>query len=319
MTPPTTRPVRFLACCLMVGGVSLLVGAPGCEKPKPRLAPVKIEVPETPAPVKTIVERVNANADRMPEGVLLISSPVEIWAGYLDEEEKEHRLDGKGLLVFAKPNFLYLDLRHGLSGSIAEIGSDGKRYWAWYKESKTLYWGKWEHLDKPRIRDMPVRPSQLIAALGLTRLPGGTSEFLGPWPRPYDEPIPHTLHPQYRLGYFRLTDDGIRLARDYCISRVPPFLPERIIFGDKQGRVLCEATLTELKPVGVRDNAISGPPPIMPHRLWLRLVDDRNFLRLELQDPQIKPLTKRLQPPDKWYEMRPQPGWDVIQVDEEYD
>lgn len=305
----TISGVRACACVAL-----LALG--GCIKPPPR-RPV-VQTPTTqPDSLETITERINANAERMPDDVLLQSSDVAIEAGFIDEEGEEHRLVGYGSLRFVKPRYLYLDLKHGLANKMVEIGSDGERYWLWFAKRKTIWWGKHALLDRPGLRDMPIRPDQLIDALGVMPLPVASGALLGPWPQAPRALIPHTLHPQYKLSYFRQCEDGgLRLDRAYSVARVPPHLIERIVFGDAFGQISCEATLAGLEagPVDVRDEVIQGPGPVMPRRLHLRLSKDNNFISLDISRPHLKRIPPRLRPP-KWYRMQPPDDWQVIQVD----
>jgi hypothetical protein len=171
---------------------------------------------------------------------------------------------------------------------------------------------------------MPIRPDQLIAALGVTRLPSGFGPLHGVWYRVVDARIPHTLHPQYKLGYLRRTDEiATYVERDYSVSQVPPYLVERIVFGDKFGRLTGEATLDDLTEVTVKDKVIEGPGPIMPHRIYLRLADKRNYLSMKLNGPQLTKIPPKLRPPN-WWQMPYSDGkapadWQIIQIDEAYD
>ena len=295
---------------MTLAGVALV----GCNPPTPAPPP---PIPPEPEPVATVIKRVNRNADRMPAGVLL-TSPVRVEAGLIDKDGKEHHIDGDGWLRFAKPNKLHVEIKHGLGYKLFEIGSDGQRYWVWDKEGKTVWWGKYAHLHEPGVRDMPVRPDQVIAALGLTRLPALSSPLLGPWYQVTDRPLPYTLHPQCKLGYFMMLEDGrLSLDREYGISRVSPFLVERIEFRDKYGQVSCVATLARLGEVGVKKDAVEGPGPLMPQRVYLRLAKKSNFLILDVKRPSLKPMTRRLR--DGWYPFEPEAGWDVIQIDRSRD
>ncbi len=299
----------------LVVGVGVMAGIAGCpEPPRPPPAPPLDE----PEPVSAVIAHVNANADRMPPDVLLFSR-VDIQAGWFDDDGEEHRLDGGGDLKFVKPRKLLLVIKHDLGGRLAEVGSDGERYWLWYEKDKTLWWCKHEHLDKPRFRDMPIRPDQLIVALGLTRLPSGSGPLWGPWYRATGGRIPHTLNPACRLGYFSRSPDGaVRLDRDYYVSQVSPFLAERIEFRDKFGALACEATLAHLDETGIKNDAIEGPAPFMPYEIWLRLSARRSFLSVKLKAPRIQALPPLIRKRG-WWKMAPPAGTEIIQIDKEYD
>lgn len=300
----------------------VLASMVGC-KPKPPARVIQpLTTQEKVEDVDVIVDRYNANAERMPNDVILKCGFVDIQAGIVDEEGKTTEYTGGGRLYFVKPRYFYLTFGH-MASTIAKMSSDGETYWLWYKETKKVYWGKYEHLNKPRLRDMPIQPDQVIAALGLTRLPKSFDRLFGPVFSVPTQPIPHTLNPQYKLTYFRRIEDHGRLDRVYSISRRPPYLAERILFGDKHGHVGCEATLDAFRPVGVSGNVIEGPGPIMPHKIALRLPQEDGYLILELDRPQLSKIPEKLTPPN-WYkrpyvDQKPPPDWTIIQIDEEYD
>lgn len=289
---------------------ALLLMAGGCDwRPAPKQVPLPLE---EPAPLETVVGRFNANAEKMPTGVMLSSQGVRVQAGFFDEEGREHVFDGEGRLLFAKPRMFYLPLQHGLAGNIVEIGSDGERYWLWFKERQTVWWGSYKYIDRPKIREMPIRADQLIEALGLSSLPTGSGWLQGPLIEVVKYPLPH-----YLLSYFRKDDGTLRYDRRYGLSRVSPYLLERIEFFDTHGRQSCEATLRDPRTVDVQDEAIPGEGPTMPYSIWLRWPKSNAYFRMIVNRPRIRPLSERLR--KQWYTMNPPTGWRVIQIDEEYD
>ncbi len=288
---------------------SLLVAACGCVKPPP---PPPVVIPEEPEPTPLLVDRYNANADRLPENVLLTSERVEVEGGYIEDDGSEHVFQGEGKLYFVKPNKLYLILKHDLAGKMVEIGSDGTRYWLWWDKRQTVWWGYHKYIDRPVIREMPIRPDQLIAALGLTPLPSGSGWLKGPLRRTVRYPMP-----EYLLSFWRLDDGVPRYDREYWLSRGTPHLIDRINFFDEFGRESCEATLADLKAPRVEGNVITGPPPLMPHKVWLRWARSKAYFRMTVQRPLIKSPSARQA--KGWYPMDPPANWRVVQIDEEYD
>ncbi len=318
-TTAARGPAAWLVLTMLIGLLASIAGCP--PKPPPRDPFQPTTVPAEVEDVGVIVDRINANAERMPNDVML-KSFARIQAGIVDEEGKTTDYTGDGRLYFVKPMYFYLTFNH-LASTIVKMSSDGQTYWLWYKETKKVYWGKYEHLNKPRLRDMPIQPDQVIAALGLTRLPTSFDRLFGPVFSVPTQRIPHTLNPQVRLTYFRRIEDHGRLDRVYSVSRRPPNLPERILFGDKHGRVGCEATLDHLRPVGVSDDVIEGEGPIMPHKIALRLPQEDGYLILELEGPRLTKIPSKLTPPT-WYTRPFADGeapadWTIIQIDEEYD
>jgi hypothetical protein len=268
-------------------------------------------VPEEPEGYQTVIDRFNANADRMPEGVQLVCPHVEVLAGIFDEDGKEETFVATGILRFVKPRKLLLPLEY-MSAQIAEIGSDGERYWLWLKQRETVWWGYYKYIDRPRIREMPIRPDQLIETLGLNRLPSGKGWLQGPLRRVVRYPLPEN-----ELSYWRLDEGSPRYDRIYGLSRTPPFLAERLLFFDESGRESCEARLSDDRSVEVQEQVAPGPSPVLPHRIWLRSSKDNAYLKMTIDKALLRPLTGRLA--RKWYDMKPPKGWRVIQIDEQYD
>lgn len=293
----------------------------GCTQPKPPPRPAYRPITSKPEPLETVVARVNANADRMPAGVQL-SASVVVEGGFFDEDGKEHRLDGRGSLTFRKPNDLYVRIKHDLGGVVAEIGSNRERFWLSLYQDKVIRWGRHANLRRTDVRkDLSIRPDQLIAALGLTRLPTPSDGYIGPSYIASGGAAPHTLDPQCVLQYLWPLGDGrVRIDREYSISRVEPFLTTRIVSKDSLGQNSWEATLADLRAVGIEDKVIEPPAPILPHRIHLRLSKEDRFLGLELANARIMPVTSRIRQKG-WPDLDPKAvpkDWQCIQVDAKY-
>ncbi len=202
--------------------------------------------PPQPLPVEQIsfadaIYRVNQNIARIDRTIL--AQGVAASGKFVDDDGKEHPYSLSGVILVLKPRYLYMDLRHGLGETMVRAGSNGRRYWLWIKpEVDTLWWGKYEHLDKHDLETMPFRPDQLIEAMGLDELPEETLGAEGPMYRVEPE------HDQLFFIKYTPEDQGY-IAKEYWLDRRKPYLVRRIVFRDQEGRVQMQSSLSRHAPV----------------------------------------------------------------------
>lgn len=228
------RPSHAFWVCLAVLGL----GA-GCPSPPTNnYDPPPPEEP--PRELREIVEAIELNASLLDR--VLSSGNVQVTARFTDENDREHTYDLNGRLFYQKPRNFRLDLSHGLSEQVMQIGSNEEDYWLWVEpELQRMWWGRHRHSGKPCANKIMVQPDQLISTLGVGGLPKMTKNLLGP-ARKHGKN--HDI-----LYYVRAQPDGeFRLDREYWVSRSSPYQIEGVKIRDRFGRVSMSALLHDYNP-----------------------------------------------------------------------
>lgn len=265
---------------LIVAGL-LLVGVAGCP-PRP-------PVPLDPIPMDEAIGLVNTNTARINTCI-----KAEGWAdGYFHTEAGRRYpfdLPHTSLQVIA-PRHLYLSAKSGLLTEELMLGSNDRKYWLHVKQDDDTYrYGTHAALEADPASAMPLRPDQLIEALGLNGLPEDTTGPSGPVQRIVDE--------YQQLVFLAYTADGQGLIRkEYWLERYEPRLIRRIVFRDAMGRVVMQSQLDAYKPM-------AGEGPLLPHRIRVEWPQQDSLLRFRIS--RWKPMPSRgpdhpafVAPPDR--------------------
>ena len=216
--------------------------AVGCP---PRREPVPLE----PVPQGVAAGIVNDN-------LLKISSTLNARGrvrGHVTLEDGQRRhFDLAGHLFFLRPRHLSLDLKADLGGSQMLLGSNDTYYWYHNKRQGDSYWcRRYDRLAGGRDPDVPIRPDEIIEALGLTPIP--IAEFSQPSRRP----MQRIVDEYQQLLFVELNDQGRpRLEKEYWLSRHDPRLVSRIVFRDAIGRVTMASSLTKYDVLGTDGPAL---------------------------------------------------------------
>ena len=226
---------RRIAALLLPLALVLLTGCPPRGK-GPAAQP-------TPAPlsIKEAVAAVNGNVAGITR--VLSSGGIGISAVMHDEGEA-HRYDLSGTLRFLPPHYLYLDLGHSLEPSAMRLGSNDKLFWVWVKPQRGgLWYGWWTDLDPRETYRMPLSPDMILAAMGLSRLPGTAEGLRGPVPQIDDGQY-------YKVLYMASSGGAPWIQREYWLDRLPPYLPRVVRFRFPDGREQMHSTLNGYERVG---------------------------------------------------------------------
>lgn len=220
---------------LALGGVSLLALMLCACTPRASVPPVD---------VYQALERVNTNLSQVDEPLYY---KARVRFSFRDNEGRKRHLPGSDArVIFSQPNHLLFDIK-GLTGVIAQLGSNAERYWFWVEpEVNKLWWGTWTAEAGPQSAELPVPPDQLLDALMLRPLPTDPSAGLMPALR-----VEGT---DYRLLYTFTDALGNVVAwREIKLDRYAPYQPveivDRLPAGD-EGGVLMRASLGTYKRVG---------------------------------------------------------------------
>lgn len=218
----------------------LALAVPGCPPPPDHGIN---NVPRGPKPKDNrptgeIVRVIHDNEVKLNRA--LWSSNVAVVAHISDQKGKEHVYNLEGTLLFQRPRNLLINLRPGIGDNVMQVGSNETEYWAWVEpELEQMWWGHHDNVGKPCSQDVFVNPSELVAAMGIG-LPSSQSGLLGPFRK-------NGKHSDL-LEYGRqLADGSTRLAQEYRVMRVPPYLVDIVIFYDELGRRAMTASLGDYR------------------------------------------------------------------------
>lgn len=269
------RVVRVTVFSLLACGVA---GCPDGRKPI---------CYEEPLPIGAVVARVNANSNRMDFLLRAVGgSAVGKWQRSPDSSATTS-FDMKAHLLYRKPRDLYLRMEHTLSARI-EAGSNSSEFWVWERlNDNRYYWGEHKWLDSSREADLPVRPDVLLDVLGVGDLPAHTTGIRGPvlWVR--DE--------CYQLVFLSYDDEGQGyISKVMEIGRGEPYLVDRILYFNPDGRPIMEVLLSEYKP-------IDGSEVLAPRKIDMKSLENENhmtlrFPKMERSDPPSAELNPFISP-----------------------
>jgi len=237
---PTSGFSRRTSCLIFL--IATLVFAwTGCDEPSATVVDkVPPPPPERPRSNEDIVFTLEANTAKLDQA--LWSNSVQVVARIVDENKKDHAYNLEGSLLYSQPRNLLIKLRPGVGGEVMQIGSNRDEFWAWVEpEINRMWWGRYEHANKPCAQRVLVRPDELVAALGIGLPKTEGTDLIGP--------IRRSGKKFDILQYVRLTDEGLpEPVQEYWISRKAPYLVELVAFFDQFGRKAMTASLTDYQP-----------------------------------------------------------------------
>ena len=232
-------------CLLAISPLLLCFGCPKPVQPEPARFLPKDEA----------IARVNANNARIDGAVQ--AKRVSARGHCVTDTGTKRSFDLSGGMLYLAPRHLYCDLKQ-LGQTVMRIGSNPGEYWLWFQpEVDTLWWGHYAALEQGDAVGIPLRPDQIIQALGQAALDTDRTCLY------------RVMGAHHQLLYFEPAPDGERLlTKEYWLDRRPPFLIRKLLFRDRAGCVTFYAELDDYRPI--RD-----AEALVAHRLTLRWpVDD---------------------------------------------
>lgn len=164
------------------------------------------------------IRLVNNNISQI-NGVLRATGSVD---GYFVTAESRRRVHYSvdGTMFYLSPNYFRLDLKK-LGDRQALFGSNSSHYWAYTKEDNAYTCGTVGGAGA----DLPLRPDQIIEALGLTPIPdGGAGAEM-------------SVQPEYQ----RIVYGG----KEYWLDRRAPRLVRKVIFRNPDGSIAMTSDLSD--------------------------------------------------------------------------
>lgn len=230
---PPRRTAAISRAALLAMTAAAAVLSTGCP---PRNGPLAVL---SPARATAIV---NENCARIG-GTLRASGPVS--GAFRTPDGRTRRFDVDGTLFFLAPASLRLDLK-ALGGTQMLLGSNANHYWYNNKLDGDYYLSRPHGPTGEDVSELvPVRPDQLIAALGLTPIQEGPVGRGGTL-------VVHRVEDVYQQVLFVVQDDGQRpmLQKEYWLDRRDPRLISRVVFRNVGGELEMESRLSNYRRMG---------------------------------------------------------------------
>lgn len=221
------RPWRSTLRLFLCASVIVLTGCRGRE--------ARWRAPGPAIPLAEAAAIVNDNLAKV-QGTLRASGDVDAIVTTPGGSRRSLHLDGA--LFFLQPRYLRLDLKRFGERQMM-LGSNLTEYWIYDREEDRYQCGA--HGDKAALpAGMPIRPAQLIDALGLSPIPVQTVS-------PDGVRRVQRIEGDYQQVLF--LDRGVQgqlgLQKEYWLDRNEPRLVRRVIFRDSEGRLEMDSRLDE--------------------------------------------------------------------------
>ncbi len=225
-------------------------------------------------PLRDAVRIVNDNVARIG-GTLRASGSVD--GRFVNPDsgrEVNYSLDGT--LFHLAPHYVRFDLKKFGDRQIL-FGANDAYFWFYTREEDRYYCGRQGESDEVP-EEIPVRPDQIVDALGLT-----TIESDGSGGR-----IVQRVERDVQQILFLKTDDEGRtvLEREYWLDRYPPRLVRRVVFRNADGLTTMESFLDDYRP-------IDAEGAVLPYTMSAEWPDKGARMRFEVGrwsvEPQVEP------------------------------
>ncbi len=201
-------------------------------------------------PLADAVRVVNDNVSRI-NATLRAAGSVDGQFRTPEGGRRSYHLDGT--VFYLAPSFLRFDLKTFGERQFL-FGSNPDRYWVYSRETQSYHCGS-HGRDENLPPEVPVRPDQLIDALGLTPIPTGLHADLKSF---HVQRIESDV--QQILFILRDPDGRAVVEKEYWLDRFPPRLVRRVVFRDADGSVTMVSTLDDYR-------AWSPDGPMLPHKM----------------------------------------------------
>lgn len=256
-------------------------------------------------PMATVVAKINQNNRAIPT----LWSRHSFEADIVDENGRSEFVNGDGVLMYRRPYEVWLNGDKPVVGRVFEVGATEDEYWLLVPQQlRTMWWGRFEHLGKPCVKEIPIRPDLLLEVLGISEF---DTNFL-------QQPAPVMRFNNDRDAYMFVWvyegTDRLIAQKEIWYSR-ESMLPVLVLLFDNDGRIILRAYLSDHRPIRVANQ---------PQEQWPRVAtayellfpDSQSRMTIRLQDPVLtrngRPRAGSIRRPEQ-----PNiPQQNVIQVDE---
>ena len=229
---------RRLVALLTATVLGLVAGCP----PQPRRG-----LPLEPLPMHDALGIVNENTIRIA-GALKAVGSVDGQFSLPEGGKRSYHVDG--FLIYLAPIYVRFDLK-ALGSRQFLFGCNAEAFWVFSQEDERYHCGR--HGEETELAtQIPIRPSQIIDALGLSPI---VLEPVGGGARPVQR-----VTEEYQQILFLVAGESGRstLQKEFWLDRSEPRLIRRVVFRDEEGQAVMVSNLSDHR--AVRDGG-----PLLPH------------------------------------------------------
>lgn len=263
------RPISPLRYSIALVACALALTITGCPPPPP---PVQNVGPVQR--IETTVNIINGNRDRLPRALKAtgrVSGEIKDASGQLRRFDPDAFLQvlvpTRGESVDKVAYFLFTLKILGQTELLA--GSNAKDCWLYIRQDNDRYLhGSPEAFEEIRLTNIALRPSDLLDAMGLNRLPEPGTSPAGPFQR-IDTDYQQLLMIEGGSSEHR------QINREYWVERRSPYLLRKVIFRDRDGRAETEVSLNDYRIV---ENSGGS----LPHEILFQWPADNSWLRFKV-------------------------------------
>lgn len=292
---------RRIALPLLIALIALVIT--GCRPDRKGPPPYYGET----LPLTDVVARINNNNAQL--NTLWMEHKYD--AQLVDDNKKKTTIWGDGYLLYRSPQDLLFTGELPV-GKAFEIGSNGWRYWMRVPVSQvsTMWWGLYEHLGKPCVQEMPIRPDLILAVLGVNSISVDFTQM--------PAPVMRFNHDRdaYMITWVTRGPDRLIATKEVWYDR-KTLHPLNVLLFDANGRVLLRAYLTKHEPVEI-EKVEKAQWPVVARKYDLFFPPSGSKMTIEVRRAMKQMRRGRaVSPNDAAFEFPDPPGVSkVIQLDE---
>ncbi len=256
---------RAIGRIIPLAAVAILAAA-GCHTP-----PKARREPPPLIPLAEAAEILNRNIERVT-GTLRASGTVD--GSFVTPEGRRTSYSVSGVLFYLAPTYVRFDLKK-LGDRQFLFGSNEESYWVYAKSEDDYFCGRHGAFeDLPA--ELPIRPDQIPAALGLEPISAGVSLA--------SLQQAHRVTDEHQQLLFMAPDAAGRLAieKEYWLDRFPPNLVRQVVFRNSNGAIEMTSVLGEYR-------ATSSNGPILPMEMAADWPEAKAQMRFRIRKWELVP------------------------------
>jgi hypothetical protein len=229
-----------------------------------------------------VVSRINANNERLQTLYLNHSFRAEIIERTKDGKTRKNDLDGSGVIMYQAPDNLYMNGRHPLAGKLFTLGCNPREYWLAVEQEKvdTIWHGRMEHLGKPCVQEMPLRPDLLMEVLGVFTIDPNMARFPAPVMKFNND------EDAYMFTWILPQADRFVAVKEVWYDR-KTMNPRLVNLFGPEGRILLRAYLSQHRHVKTEDVAEAHQPTIAG-RYDIVFMETRSRMTIQIEDAYLR-------------------------------